>query len=348
MSRQRVKALEIIFFLFYFIVLPIMNIAQYQTSNSDHRVLSNDSLVYYTMTGILSGLFFLLYYKFVLPYFLRKKNYLTFALAVIAIIFLYELYLRGLDHLMVLLPFVPEFFQKVSQSYIDSKLVFRQALSFTITHLISLSALGFFIKTITDEANILKLKEQRTQLELHQLRTQLQPHFFFNTLNNIYSLALARSEKTAHSISQLSEIMRYIIYECRSEKISLSKEVAFIENYIKLERIRYEQPEIVFQYQGEMAGVFIEPLLFIPVIENAFKHGIHRANDGWIHITLVAFDQEVMLEVKNNKPAVNGSGKKGIGLSNFKKQLELLYPGKHTVRIDDTNDTYAVFITLKL
>jgi hypothetical protein len=326
--------------------MPLLFLIQYQFGSAGHKFINGMVVLYYFITGTLTCAFFLIYYKLLLPL-LFKKKYIRFAILVLMFAILWDFYLRGMDW-FIRLPIFPDMFPPVSMPDTELKKILRQNLNITITHIISLSAVGFFVKTFRDEANILKLKEQKSRLELQQLRMQLQPHFLFNTLNNIYSLSLHQSAKTSTSIAQLSEILRYVIYDCSNDKIPLWKELRFIDNYIKLEQIRYDDADVSFHFQGNDQSIFIEPLLFIPIIENSFKHGIHKNENGWIKIVLIVFENELVLTAKNNKAPEPeaGNNQKGIGLQSVRKQLELLYPSKHQFLVKETDSQFEVYLNL--
>lgn len=198
----------------------------------------------------------------------------------------------------------------------------------------------FYIRKADDEKDELAvLKKDNTFFQLRYLRTQLNPHFLFNTLNSIYSLSMQRSERTPEVVVRLADIMRYLIYECNEEKIPLDKEVAFIRNYIEIERMRH-QADIRFTVEGETAGIMIEPFLFISFIENGFKHAMdHTFNDPFIYITLRVGNGQLALNVLNSTNAdleMQAKRINGMGLSHSRSLLELLYPSSYDLDIIQT------------
>lgn len=199
-----------------------------------------------------------------------------------------------------------------------------------------------------------ELETQTMQSELRFLKSQINPHFLFNTLNSLYALTLKKSDLAPDIVLKLSEMMRYMLYECNERSVDLSKEVNYIQNYLELERLRQgSHIDIRFIVEGNISDQKIAPLMFIPFIENCFKHGLgHHLTKGFVHIRLKVSDNEVDLFIENSKaesmpkPLHPRSG--GIGLVNVRRRLDLLYPGRYSLEIDDNPKTYAVHLKLTL
>ncbi len=186
---------------------------------------------------------------------------------------------------------------------------------------------------------IQQINKENNFYKLRYFRTQLNPHFLFNTLNSIYSLSLNSPEKTPEVVIRLSDIMRFLMYDCNEEKILLTREIEFIRNYIEIEKIRYDA-DIRFTVEGRVDGVMIEPFMFITFIENGFKHAIDNSfARPFVYITLKVTEGQVILNVINNtniefeKQAKKISGK---SLQNSKSILELLYPDSYALDIIQT------------
>jgi len=201
---------------------------------------------------------------------------------------------------------------------------------------------------------IKEIEQDNIASELRALKAQINPHFFFNTLNSIYSLSLDRSEKTPELILKLSELMRYMLYETRDDYVSMERQLDFLRNYIYLEKLRTEEKiTIEMDIQGKETNIMVAPLLFIPFIENAFKHvAKEKGNPSFIRIFFdLSQPDKVLFNVKNKKynsaGPINGNNE-GIGLSNVRKRLNLLYPTKHKLIISDTGDVFDVSLTLEL
>ncbi|MRT94254.1 sensor histidine kinase [Ancylomarina sp. 16SWW S1-10-2] len=220
------------------------------------------------------------------------------------------------------------------------------------------SSLFHFVKEwikLKDE-NLRYTENAQKQLtaELSLLKAQVNPHFLFNTLNNIYSMSLYNSNKTPEMILKLSQLLSYMLYECKDEEVNLEKEIQFIKNYIDLESVRVEDiAEINLNIKGEDPGHKVPPLLFIPLIENAFKHGIStEQTTSKININLVISDNKIDLEIDTPIDlSVEGNKNKGLGglgIKNVKKRLDLLFPGHHTFDISRDNGIYTTKLSLLL
>ncbi|MFT5668100.1 MAG: hypothetical protein ACI9DK_002300 [Vicingaceae bacterium] len=185
------------------------------------------------------------------------------------------------------------------------------------------------------------LKSGKREAELSLLRSQINPHFFFNTLNNLYALTITKSDQAPEVILKLSDMMRYTIYEGEKEAVNLLDEITYLENYIELHKIRYKKTvEITFN-QSINTSLTVAPLIFIVLLENAFKHGIESlAEDAFIHINLYEENNFICFEIENNFDPENQNESSGIGLNNLIKRLSLLYKGKHEYTADVAGNIY--------
>lgn len=198
-----------------------------------------------------------------------------------------------------------------------------------------------------------EIDKQRLQSELNFLKSQINPHFLFNTLNNLYALTLKKSESAPDIVLKLSDMMRYMLYECNEKTVPLEKELTYIKNYLELEKLRrHEKIKILVNIEGKPEKLEIAPLLLIPFIENAFKHSAKKhGNQYFISIYLNINNNELNLSVENSVSSNNIQDPKlpgGIGLVNVKRRLELLYPEKHKLDIKSTSDTFTVKLYLEL
>jgi len=202
------------------------------------------------------------------------------------------------------------------------------------------------------EQNEIALQNKVLEAEKSFLKSQMNPHFLFNTLNNIYSLSLAKSDNTAESIHRLSEMLRYVLYESDEKNVRLEKEIKYIEAYIQLQLLRDDEIENVNLDIGNIDNSFmIAPMILIPFIENSFKHSkIEDTENGWINITIKTVSNKLIFTIENSIPAIIPSKDKssGVGLTNTKRRLELLYPDKHTLNIIDSGEKYAVQLKIDL
>ncbi|HLL96296.1 MAG TPA: histidine kinase [Spirosoma sp.] len=198
-----------------------------------------------------------------------------------------------------------------------------------------------------------QLAQETLLVELQLLKAQVHPHFLFNTLNNIYSLALRGSDKAPEVVDRLLGLLRYMFRECNAPTVPLTKEIELIRNYTQLEQIRYgNRLNIELIVEGDLATRPIAPLLLIPFVENAFKHGASEQTDkAYIRLTLLVAENELMFRLENSKDAgltrpahVHG----GLGLANVRKRLALIYPHRHTLTIGSEPTRYVVELTIQL
>jgi sensor histidine kinase YesM len=194
------------------------------------------------------------------------------------------------------------------------------------------------------------LEKEKLKAELQLLRGQLHPHFVFNTLNSIYSLALKGSDRTPGAILKLSDLMRYMFTECSGPSISLSREAEMLRSYIDLARSRYnERIDIQVNIQGNLSDKEIAPLIFLPFVENSFKYGANEMlEDAWISIDLSVDNHILKFKVMNGKPQGINTVSSGIGLRNVQKRLSMLYPDAHELRITEDDDSFIVVLTIDL
>ncbi|MEM9723651.1 MAG: sensor histidine kinase [Bacteroidota bacterium] len=191
------------------------------------------------------------------------------------------------------------------------------------------------------------LQADKVKAELSLLKTQINPHFFFNTLNNLYGLAVEKSDQAPAMILKLSDMMRYTIYEGKADYVALEDEVAYLEDYIELHKIRYQKKvDISFQKDLRYAHE-IAPLLLIVPLENAFKHGVESlAADAFIDVNLQTSPSGISFSISNNYES-NPQEREGIGLANLKKRLALIYPHQHQLKMTKTGDTYTVNLEIE-
>jgi hypothetical protein len=194
---------------------------------------------------------------------------------------------------------------------------------------------------------IQNLKAEKSKTELSLLRTQINPHFFFNTLNNLYALTVKNSKQAPEVILKLSDMMRYTIYEGEKETVKLQDEIDYLNNYIELHKIRYKKSvKITFNHNID-TGLTVAPLLYIILLENAFKHGVETlAENAFIHIDLYEKDNFIHFDIENNFDPSEIKESDGIGLKNLKRRLSLIYENDHELLVESKNNSYKT--TLKI
>lgn len=227
------------------------------------------------------------------------------------------------------------------------------AITYTVAVTMSLKLVKHWYEKekLTKELEIIN-----TETELKYLKSQINPHFLFNSLNSIYSLALQKSDSTPELILKLSDILRYILYEGSEQKVSLDQELKYLKSYVELEKIRHgERMSLDLKIMGDIKAYEIAPMLLIPFVENGFKHGLGRdMANGFMTIRVEVIKDRLKFEIENSKPSKESEFKNqqnyqgGIGLQNVNKRLDLLYPEKYTVKIDEETDNYKVNLEIEL
>ncbi|WP_316810344.1 sensor histidine kinase [Pedobacter heparinus] len=193
------------------------------------------------------------------------------------------------------------------------------------------------------------LLSEKRDMELQFLKSQLNPHFLFNSLNNIYSLAYQKSDKTADAILKLSEIMRYMIYESNDSWVSLSKEIAYVQSFIELQKLRFKDGAAVeFTINGEIDDQPVVPLILISFVENAFKHGVANDPKDPIRINIIANQKILHFSITNKKNKHNKDQMGGVGLNNVERRLQLLYPERYKLNIVNSATHYTSELMLDI
>jgi sensor histidine kinase YesM len=196
-----------------------------------------------------------------------------------------------------------------------------------------------------------ELIETQLTTELNFLKSQINPHFLFNTLNNLFAMAQqAGNDKLATGVFKLSGLMRYVIYDSSVSKVPLEKEIAYINDFIGLSKLRFTEDElkVVFTVDGNVKDALITPMILIPFVENAFKHGVKIENPSLINISLSVAAGTITFECTNTLYHIlrQTEGQPGIGLENVKRRLDLCYPGKHRLEIINTGESYKIHLVL--
>lgn len=285
-----------------------------------------------------------------LPKYLLKENYLLFFLWAAVVLILAGL-IHALTGYYIERPiYYPH--QNWDGIWHPSKILKSATSIYPVVVLATLIKL--FEHWYTNQQATQNLVKEKLEAELKFLRAQIHPHFLFNTLNNLYALALKKSDNTPEVVLKLAELLNYMLYECNTDIVPLSKEVELIENYVALERLRYgERLDISVRMKGDISDKRIAPMLLLPFVENSFKHGTSGETEkAWISIDLTVKNNLLTLKVDNSKSnqltADEKQYREGIGLQNVKRRLELLYTDDYELKILDTEESYLVVLKLEL
>ncbi|TAD96534.1 MAG: sensor histidine kinase [Bacteroidetes bacterium] len=339
-----------IFWLIYF----LFNVLRWGSYFDDYFYSFSSNLIGFPIHIVLA--YFQAYYLF--PKFIPQRQYLPyFALLLLALL-------------------VMMYVKIILNYYLVSPVVWRESILpqenlFGINHMITVMLGEVYVmaftgaikitsdwmreqrKNLSLEKRALELEKRTLETELSFLKSQIQPHFFFNTLNNLYALTLQKSDQAPAIVLKLSDLMSYVLYEANAPRMALRKEINYLQNYIDLERLRYgDRLKLNFELSGSPDGYQIAPLVLLPFVENAFKHserGFSRSLE--INISLAIQQKRLYLEVENNKPlqkTVSDPKSGGIGLKNIRRQLDLLYHDQYQLDIDEQNEKYRVVISIPL
>lgn len=327
---------------------PMPQIEQYGVTKSILRIAMNSSLMAVVHMALVYGIIY-----YFLPKYLSKSSN---RIGITALLCLFVISIACFNYLNFLLIFS-----------ISTRMgYFKEMPNMAYIVPIWIRQIIFNYPTIVGFALAIKLlkrwyiKQKETQLvirekvnaELQLLKSQVHPHFLFNTLNNIYSFILNGSDKAPGMIKKLSSLLNYILNECNRQLVPLEKELSMIQDYIALEQIRYgDRLNLSLHIQGSPKDKMISPLLLIPFVENSFKHGTSRMLvHPWVRLDIYIEKDSLEFRLSNNKPAQQGneSGKKGIGLNNVKKRLELIYPETHNLNIIENEMSFDVFLKVTL
>jgi LytS/YehU family sensor histidine kinase len=346
----KMNRVEILFFLTISLVFPIVTDFEfnfYEKTDSTPSDLFVERLAY----GILRMFPYWVFYKIIIPY-LFEKRYFVFTLLVGAFLVFLTIYTKYEHWVVSQCSFLPnKTVESAAKWFQYNPKLFRFSVVFVFREMLMFTALAYFIRSSHQEMQMQAMREKQLETELNYLKIQLQPHFFFNTLNNIYALALQKSEQTAPLIAKHAEMMRYILYHSKDQTVRMDQEITFLRNYVEVEALRYPHVvDIRFEAQIVNDSFHIEPLLLLPFIENAFKHGIREeTKNGFVHVIVCLTEHELILEVRNSIPVMHRTENvtKGIGLENAVSRLNLLYP-MHQLNMTECDETYEVNLTFPL
>jgi sensor histidine kinase YesM len=302
---------------------------------------------------IFSGLFhvsllFGVYINIVLlmPKLFSKKKYLIYFIALVATIFLsIILNLITFDWLADIV--FPDYYFVSHFDFLEIGMFI--VIYILITTLLKLSQSWFELQEVNKR--ITRIEKENIKSELNALKAQINPHFLFNSLNVIYSQAIKKSNKTPNAIIQLSDILRYVIYDSTKDKVSIKTEIKLIEDYIELQKFRIDTTSsIKFEHKLQDENCKISPMLLLPLVENSFKHGIKGELDHtFVNIKLETNINNILFEIENNKgigETVENDGNSGIGIANIRQRLNLLYTNKHKFEIEETTTIFKVKMIL--
>ncbi len=328
-----------IFWISYF----IFNFIRFGSINHDYWYSFKSNLVEFPLNIIIS--YFTIYY--LIPKYILSKKYFKFFIWFAVSLFLFYMVRTALNYILVTKNIWPE------AEGLHKAFSFDHVVEVTIgaVYVIAfVSAIKLTFEWIREKSKNDELQKVQLQTELNFLKTQIQPHFFFNTLNNLYSLVIKKSPNAPDVVLKLSEIMQYVLYEVKEPKISLLKEINYLYSYLELEKLRYgNKVKSNIRIEGNIDDLEIPPLLFLPFIENCFKHGVKNNDNVKVDISFEISSNFLFFTVKNtiHKNELK-SVKHGIGIENVNRRLELLYGNKYKLDTNINNNIFQVRLKLPI
>jgi sensor histidine kinase YesM len=277
---------------------------------------------------------------FFVPRFLFKKRYISYGLSVIASMFILSFINKVSAYLLRpdLLPHEDDHLNFLTFSFVILVLTIASA------------AVKLFQQWISDAQLINDLEQAKTSAELEQLKNQINPHFLFNMLNNANVLIKKDPDKASQVLMKLSDLLRYQLYDSAREKVFLTSDIHFLEDFLNLEKIRRDSFDFLISKEGDLNGVQIPPLLFISFVENAVKHNNDSEKASYVNLGFKNQNGELVFKCVNSKPILKAvkTNSGGLGLANIKRRLQLLFPDSHLLKIEDSETTFCVTLSIKL
>ena len=299
------------------------------------------------MPVVMGAVYFTIYY--LIPNYLLEKKFFQFYIWLFGSALFFTL-LQRINVMFIVAP-------RYTPQYLERTTFFSFAMIYRVINIYTIVAIASSIKLIKHWYTTAYLKDQiekeNLKSELVYLRNQIHPHFLFNTLNNLYALTLKNDPSAPQAVLKLSDLLDYMLYECNTPLITLDKEITFIKNYLSLEKLRHgDMLDVKFEEDGDSGSLRIAPLLLLPLIENAFKHGI-RQDQGkpWLSIMVNVRPDHFDFLVENSKPDSTGSEpdirQAGIGLKNLKRRLNLLYPDRHRLEVSERDTFFSAELSIR-
>jgi two-component system, LytTR family, sensor kinase len=309
------------------------------SSPSDQYKVGSHPGLYFTLSGAVHCIVFYVNALFLFPKLLNRTYWLLYTASAVLLIFL---------SYQVKFYFIESWFPDALQDFVPWHVLFSSVIAFIASVFYSVTVEKIFAEKQQKENEAMQL-----EMELKFLRSQISPHFLFNVTTNLVSLARKKSENLEASLLMLSGLMRYMLYE-NGKKIMLHQEAEYLESYVALQKLRFEREvkiTSIIDVSFEEKKHTFEPMLLIPFVENAFKHGIGYMNEPAIDIRLTCKEGVLVFQVKNKFDKESDTSKdegSGIGLNNVRSRLKLLYPDKHNLTIDANKNLFSIRLTLNL
>jgi two-component system LytT family sensor kinase len=306
---------------------------------------------FFVNNGIIIAFYYLNTYVFI-PKLLDTKKFLAYTLLILSLLIFYGFVPRIYHAMFGSLQPLPVGSSDLARPRGPRNLPLLSPFHIAIFLMVFVFSTGIKVinQWLRSEQRTKEIASEKLQAELSFLKAQINPHFLFNTLNNIYALASAQSEQTAAAVMKLSSIMRYVLTEAKNDLVPLEKEILFTSHYIELQKMRLtDKTSIDFTINGDPLGRQIAPLLLLPFVENAFKYGISTRECSPIRILLDIKEESLYFSISNHKhynSTLRMADNTGIGISNTRRRLDLMYPGRYELIINDKNNEFTVHLNI--
>lgn len=341
------KGAIIVHAVFWLLILLLIVVG---VTNSGAKLTKYELMVEFGYYGIINISIFYINYTLLIPLLVKEqKRYWIYIASIVLLIVgmaFVKTVLASLNRDIILTHVNPETGKK---RVVDIVHYAINSLFVTGFFIVVSSLIKFAVDWFANERVHRNLEREKKDMELQFLKSQLNPHFLFNSLNNIYSLAYQKSDKTADAILKLSEIMRYMIYESNDSWVSLSKEIEYVKSFIELQKLRFKDGAAVrLNLNGEIDNQQIVPLILISFVENAFKHGVANDPTDPIKIDIIANQKILHFSISNKKSKSNKDEMGGVGLNNVERRLQLLYPDRYKLNIVNSATHYTSELMLDI
>jgi len=336
---MRSKRLSILFQVCFWLLILVIQMAM-----AGHFLPFNVALLFAGLNMVLGMIVFYLNGLWIFPVFFDKHRYGLYLLINLAILILLSHVFFKLDGLIIsnfrttepperLSPFFPYI-----RIFVLLNFIFFTSLVFSLIR-----------KVQVQNESEKELAREKMNTEIQLLKAQINPHFIFNSMNNIYSLAYSKSDQAPEAVLKLSDMLRYVYYDCNRDEVTLGAELEYIRNYIAFQQMKSPQEQnIVLESEGIDESFRIAPMLFIPFVENSFKYSrIEDDKDARVEIKLFTEDNTLCFKITNTHPENGKSPGSGMGIDNVRNRMELTYPGKHELMVRDENNTFEVVMKIK-
>jgi two-component system, LytTR family, sensor kinase len=353
--------LEWFFFLLIYLIFPILTDFEYSI-NEERAQQTRDTIQINILRRVLFMVFqivpfIFLYYvivkeNLVKGYYFRATIYFVIYLIVLHLYFGYIKF-PLIANSTILPNSITKPYQEISQNF---KLA-NFGIVYMFHQFLQIAALGYFINYDKKREEAQELKQGKLLSDINALKAQMHPHFLFNTLNNLYSLAEEKSSQTAPLIAKVADIMRYLLEASQKDLVPLAEELSFVDNYFEIQRIRYQdRHQISLNMEGDLKDLNIAPLILLPFVENSFKHGLENAiDDSYVKVFILIHEKSFLMQVTNsvnNNSSVmenfDTANRKGVGLENVKRRLQLEYGDSYQLDIFKSDNEYKVILKIEL